>query len=115
MSHEWDEVTQRRGEQPAFAGQLLSANNHEAGKNIFLVARPKALTASPARLGMSKRVIRSGGTHGIEAPINRGCGVAIFPEMRTADKRPERGLGTQPPAHSRLLVDYIKVAHAAAP
>jgi hypothetical protein len=50
------------------------------------ISGPETLTAWTALVGMSYLAVASGGTHGIQAPVNRGGGLSIFPEIRAPDE-----------------------------
>ena len=64
---------------------------------------------------MSKAVVRTGGAHGVEAPVDRGAGVAILPEGGMSDVGAECILSAEAAADSGLLLDDIQFAHAEAP
>src|SRR5262245_25407781 len=79
------------------------------------VAWFKAFSACTAIVGMGEVIVRPGGAHGIQAPIDGGGGIAVFPEICAADVACERGLCAQAAANTRLLLQDVQLAHAAAP
>ena len=56
------------------------------GDGQTLISGPETLTAGTAVVRMSYLVVASGGPHRVEAPVNRGCRLAIFPEIRASDE-----------------------------
>src|SRR5262245_13248156 len=64
---------------------------------------------------MGKAIVRTGGAHGVEAPVDGGAGVAILPEGGVSNIGAECILGAKAAANSGLLLDDVQFAHAEAP
>src|SRR5262249_18691064 len=64
---------------------------------------------------MSKAIVRTGGAHRVEAPVDSSARVSVFPEGRVSDIGAECILGAEAAADSGLLLDDVQFAHAEAP